>query len=717
MDNFRFLQEEKLQGLPVQTGTGPTRVDLADDGTTSIGARTAGTNDHNFISHVWFGHKNTDYYPSQENPLLGLGSCHLIQSKSFIILKKMSNKQNYVGKALKLLKSTENLRIAIIGRENVGKSTLFNALLGRQHSIVHNSPGVTRDCQEAKTKIRLKFPFNISQLVFGSKKNKKLIKKISCTFIDTPGANFMESIIQQTQDSIASSHVALLVTDCKDGLQKWDYRVANYLEMKGIPALHILNKCDGPLLKGDSEELDEVIEKNTIPMLGTPIPISSEMKIGLEQIVNAVQSYHFLTENLSKEAVEETRRDIYNSLLEEFSKISATNNINWNSLDVGDGDMCESESDLQDWENESRFFDTPKKEWEDLPLQKNNYHNLVESTMKPNDLDKNFTPQSYRTIATNQQEKVIEQPEEEEEFEEEEEEEIVNSSGLKEDNIMRLAIIGRSNVGKSTLLNHLIGEERTRTSSTPGTTRDTIEVEAVNEKTGQHYLICDTAGIRKKKVTHTDRIEEMSLKDTYRTIKYSNVCCLVVDPTNNLGGNNNFGLTQQDLDIARMAEKEGRALVIACNKWDIVKQPYVVAQQIESQIESSLSQMQGISVVVCSAKTGKNLQLLLKECEKAYHKWSTKIPTHKLNAFIRQYLETKPIPASYPKIRYISQVAVRPPTFCIHTQNKKFPTNFERQIMNALREEFELGGVPFRIIQRLAKKKRDPSAAPQNKND
>ncbi|EFC50173.1 small GTPase [Naegleria gruberi] len=616
---------------------------------------------------------------------------------------------SYAGKVLKMVRSKKNLRVAIIGRENVGKSTLFNSLLGRQHSIVHNSPGVTRDCQEAKTQIKLKYPMNVSEVVFDKKARKRLIKKISCTFIDTPGANFMESIIQQTQDSIASSNVALLVTDCRDGLQKWDYHVANYLEMKGIPALHILNKCDGPLMRGDSDELEEVISKNTIPSLGKPIPISSEMKIGMDQIVSAIQSYHFLTESLNEETLQKTRDELYQSVIESINQSRVSKN-DGDYITLDDGVMCESEYDLADENNETNFFQPRdfKGEWENLPTvpSSRDFTETVKITHK--DIENlGSKPQNYRQENVAPAPKVVQQEQEdvEEEMEEAEEpQELVNSSGMKEDNIMRLAIIGRSNVGKSTLLNHLIGEERTRTSSTPGTTRDTIEVEAINEKTGQHYLICDTAGIRKKKHTDTDRIEQMSLKDTYRTIKYANVCCLVVDPTHNISGEG-YGLTQQDLDIARMVEKEGRSLVIACNKWDMVKNPYVVAQQIESQIESSLSQMQGISVVVCSAKTGKNLSLLLKECEKSYRKWSSKISTHQLNTFIRQYLETKPIPQSYPKVRYISQVAIRPPTFCIHTSNKKFPTNFERQIINAIRDEFELGGVPFRVIQKLNSKK------------
>ncbi|KAG2388822.1 hypothetical protein C9374_000261 [Naegleria lovaniensis] len=649
----------------------------------------------------------------------------------------------FVGKVLKLVRSKQNLRVAIIGRENVGKSTLFNSLLGRQHSIVHNSPGVTRDCQEAKTVIRLKYPMNISQVVFDKKENKRLIKKISCTFIDTPGANYMDSIIQQTQDTIASSHVALLVTDCKDGLQKWDYHVANYLEMKGIPALHILNKCDGPLTRGDGEELDKVISENTIASLGKPIPVSSEMKIGMDHIISYVQAFHFLTDSMSSTALEQTRQELYDSVIEKFNTLPLRESYGSPIFDH-DGILCESEMDTMEQDNEARYFQPFRGEYEKLPYMRHatgieriqpsssyleSPPKLWKERARHHEDSMDLTPQNYRNILENgvastqasitraqqktssmvattasSSQQLANEDEDFEQPEDIEEEPMVNSSGLAEDNIMRLAIIGRPNVGKSTLLNHIIGEERTRTSSTPGTTRDTIEIEAINEKTGQHYIICDTAGIRKKKYTETDRIEKMSLQDTYRTIKYANVCCLVVDPTQN-AATSSYGLTQQDLDIARMVEQEGRALVIACNKWDLVKQPYVVAQQVESQIESSLAQLQGISVVVCSAKSGKNLALLLKECEKAYQKWASKVPTNKLNAFIRQYLETKPIPASYPKIRYLSQVAIRPPTFCIHTQNKKFPPNFERQIVNAIREEFDLGGVPFRVIQKLGRRK------------
>ncbi|KAL9645662.1 hypothetical protein ABK040_003395 [Willaertia magna] len=625
-----------------------------------------------------------------------------------------SNKQQFIGKALKLIKSKENLRVAIIGRENVGKSTLFNSLLGRQHSIVHNSPGVTRDCQEAKTTIKLKYPMNISKLIFDKKKLKRLVKKINCTFIDTPGANYMDSIIQQTQDSVASSHVALLVTDCKDGLKKWDYNVANYLEMKGIPALHILNKCDNYLQQGDFEELEQVLTKNKIPILGTPIPVSSEMKLGLEQIVSSIQPFHFLTENYNLTE----NKELYQSLLNEFDERVKNNKLSFEKNEDNDQEyIYETIEDL----GESQFFDKYKSEWESGPVPIRNREDImtkIESKQVVGSEIKESVTERAKALSKERelkmerehQQTIVEKKEEEEDFEEDEEEieEEITSEDTHKDDTMRLAIIGRSNVGKSTLLNHLIGEERTRVSSTPGTTRDTIEVEAVNEKTGQRYLICDTAGIRKKKHTLTDRIEEMSLKDTLRTIKYSNVCCLVVDPTNAIAGTG-VGLTQQDLEIARMVEKEGRALILACNKWDLVKHPYVVADQIEKQIEGSLAQLQGISVVVCSAKTGKNLHLLLKECEKAYQKWSTKVSAHRLNHFLEQYLQTKPIPASYPRIKFIAQIGVKPPTFCIYTHKQKLPANFERQIMNAIRDEFELGGVPFRVIQKIANSKKQTS--------
>jgi GTP-binding protein len=272
-----------------------------------------------------------------------------------------------------------------------------------------------------------------------------------------------------------------------------------------------------------------------------------------------------------------------------------------------------------------------------------------------------------------------------------------------EENMLRIALIGRANVGKSTMLNKLIGEERVVVSEIAGTTRDTIELSTTYEHEGQNYkiLIADTAGIRKKKHIADDRVQTLSHEDTMRTIRFANVVCLLVDSQE--------PLTAEDLDIARMVEQEGRGMIVVANKWDLVKDPYVIANRIEATVASGLSQVKGLTVVVCSALTGKNLPLMVRKTIECYKRWELRIPTARLNQFMEKFLTTQSFPAYYPKIQYITQVSARPPKFALFFKGKEkvLPMQFERHILNAIREEFELGGVPIRIVQRSRQKDKE----------
>lgn len=287
----------------------------------------------------------------------------------------------------------------------------------------------------------------------------------------------------------------------------------------------------------------------------------------------------------------------------------------------------------------------------------------------------------------------------------------INEDVSKEKEI-RLAIIGQTNVGKSTLVNQLIGKERVLVSDIPGTTRDTIQVKCMYQN--RNILICDTAGLRKDKYVD-NKIEEDSLSDSLRTIKYANVIILVVD--------SNGELTQQDLTIAAMTEREGRGLIIAANKWDIVTEPYKIADTFERKITESLSQIKGVKVVVCSALTGKNIALLVQEAIKTFDRWNFRVTTGELNRFVEQFLQAQSFqPQEFPKIRYITQVESRPPTFAVFFgRAKSLPKPFERQLVNAIREKYDLDGIPFRVIQRAKghyegyEKDRDRKKAAQNK--
>jgi GTP-binding protein len=266
-----------------------------------------------------------------------------------------------------------------------------------------------------------------------------------------------------------------------------------------------------------------------------------------------------------------------------------------------------------------------------------------------------------------------------------------NNERFKDDKEIRLAIIGRTNVGKSTMFNQLLGKERVMVSDVPGTTRDTIQIRCLYKD--QAILLADTAGMRKDKYL-TNKIERESNKDTLRTIQYSNVVILVVDAQQ--------PLTNDDLQIARMTEEEGRCLVIAANKWDLVTSPYDIAHQIEEKVTSSLAQVRGVKVVVCSALHGKNIELLIQTAVDAHAKWNTRISTGQLNRFLAKFTKTLTFqPSELPKIHYMTQVETRPPTFALwFTKASDIPKAFERQLVNALREEYDLDGVPFRILHK-----------------
>ena len=213
------------------------------------------------------------------------------------------------------------------------------------------------------------------------------------------------------------------------------------------------------------------------------------------------------------------------------------------------------------------------------------------------------------------------------------------------DEIMRLSIVGRTNVGKSTLFNKFIGKDRVVVSEIPGTTRDTIQLKCLFEN--KSILLADTAGLRKKKYID-NRIEKSSLKDTKKTIDYSNTVILVVDAQ--------MPLTLEDLQIASMVEKEGRSLIIAANKWDLISNPFEIADRIEHKITTSLSQIKGVSVVVTSALTGKNLELLLRKSVETYERWNSRISTGRLNRFFQKFLDSQQfVSQSEAKIQYISQ--------------------------------------------------------------
>ena len=268
---------------------------------------------------------------------------------------------------------------------------------------------------------------------------------------------------------------------------------------------------------------------------------------------------------------------------------------------------------------------------------------------------------------------------------------------------MPIAILGRPNAGKSTLLNRLIGSRRAITGPEPGLTRDSISAEFV-DRNGNHYRLIDTAGLRKRARIDVE-IERMATSATIEAMKRADCVILAVDASR--------GLEDQDLQIARLAEREGRALVIALTKWDLVEDRAAARQLVRTRLAESLAQLKGVSTVPLSAETGEGMQKLLPAVQEAVGCWSTRVPTGALNRWFESALERMPPPlidGRRLKLRYITQVKARPPSFALFgTRVDATPDSYLRYLVNSLRVQFKLPGVPIRIALRATANPFDPN--------
>ncbi|MCW5698698.1 MAG: ribosome biogenesis GTPase Der [Rhodospirillales bacterium] len=261
---------------------------------------------------------------------------------------------------------------------------------------------------------------------------------------------------------------------------------------------------------------------------------------------------------------------------------------------------------------------------------------------------------------------------------------------------LHLAMVGRPNVGKSTLVNQLLGEERLVTSSEAGTTRDSIAVAWTYR--GQEIRLIDTAGLRRK-ARLTESLEELSVADALRAIRFAHVTVLVLDATQ--------GLEKQDLTIARLVVEEGRAPLIAVNKWDLVDDHTAVLADLRDRLQTSLTQVQGIRFVTLSALTGRGVHRLLPAVLETYGRWNRRIATGPLNRWLRDMTDRHPPPMAKGRriqIRYATQTKARPPTFVLFTSRPEdLPEHYLRYLAGGLRDQFGLTGIPIRLLPRKGK--------------
>lgn len=261
---------------------------------------------------------------------------------------------------------------------------------------------------------------------------------------------------------------------------------------------------------------------------------------------------------------------------------------------------------------------------------------------------------------------------------------------------LKLAIMGRPNAGKSTLVNQMLGEERLITGPEAGITRDAITLDW--EWQGKPVRIVDTAGLRKR-AKITEKLEKLSSADARRAMEHAEVVILLLDATR--------GLEAQDLRIAELVIEEGRALIIAVNKWDVAEHASSLFNGIKAALEEGLAQIKNIPVLTVSAKTGKGIDQLLGAAFELREQWSRRISTGELNRWFEAAVEANSPPApggKRIKLRYITQVKTRPPSFVVFgTRVDQLPESYRRYLLNSMRRELGLGPVPLRMTMRAPK--------------
>src|SRR5882757_7661114 len=296
--------------------------------------------------------------------------------------------------------------------------------------------------------------------------------------------------------------------------------------------------------------------------------------------------------------------------------------------------------------------------------------------------------------------------------EEEEEEDVEGVEDWSDEEIaqrpIRVAIVGRPNAGKSTLINHLLGEERLLTSPEAGTTRDSIAVEITWQ--GRQFRVFDTAGLRRRSRIE-EKLEKLSVADALRAVRFAEVVVLMMDSQNRF--------EEQDLRIADLIEREGRALVLAVNKWDLMESKGGGAiSGLSRDADHLLPQIKGVPIIAVSGLMGEGIDRLMQAIQDAYALWNRRVSTAALNRWFEEAVQANPPPAVSGrrlKLNYITQTKARPPSFVLFcSRADAVPQSYLRYLTNSLREAFELPGTPIRITLRekanpFAHKRKRPS--------
>ena len=457
--------------------------------------------------------------------------------------------------------------VTIIGRPNVGKSTLFNRLIGRRHALVDDTPGVTRDRRQGEAKIS-NFQFTIFDTAGLGSNDKALLTK---------------RMRYQTEVAVEEADIVILMVDAKMGITPDDMDLCRWLRRKKSDIILVANKCESNASESG------ILEAFNLG-LGEPVVISAEHGLGMANLYAALR--------LKEQKLIEKEKN-------GLSQAETQNEIGEASDELG------------------------------------------------------------------------------------------NFSVGKESEILRLAIVGRPNVGKSTLINALLGQNRVLTGPEAGITRDSIQIEWQWKKRTLHLF--DTAGLRRKSRV-AGKLEKASGDDTWRAVRFAHVVVLVVDAS--------MMLERQDLNIARLVIEEGRSLLIAVNKWDLIRDKGKAVKELERRVKTSLPQVKDIPHVPISALEKTNLDILIERSFTVYDVWNQRVPTAKLNRWFEAIVQRHPPPLVQGrrlKLRYITQIKTRPPSFvCFCNQPDQVPESYKRYVINELRKQFTLPGVPIRLLMKTS---------------